>query len=895
MGPKALVDVKAFLLANSSAPRAALRKNILLLLRRLVSNMVPLVHSSKNIAIDNREIDAINLYNVLELALLYELKTTKDNNVTFWSMLEYLLLHKTIKLSDAFKNGIEYIAEQCPHLHTCVGRTRGFIKKAMNERLLEEFTSLLQNNKQWYNAGAIFHSSEDVVIFRAIVQSIMVFNFQFNVDSSSNNNAPKYIATLAAVSEMQSRTAGSSYSMDRLFESLEKGVQSVFSDVDSAAKSARGDSSRRTPRAASPLIGVEPALEFGSSLVPEGLHALVSFIVNNAKSPLLFRRVLARDHPDITAARRSLMMGQTVYLSPEKMGIDIACGCLLGFLESLPEPLLGIDLYSAFISCQDLDEDADRVRNLSLLCQQSPSHHWPLLAMLLSMLNQLYANKASNKLSLVALSSLAAPALLRGPDHGDVAAFDDCEHFFNTSRGSTLVCFLIQHCESVLRPVNEALASYEKTRQLKLERVRTLQAEAQAPLAGDGRDELVAQLFGALELTAKKLGSALNVAATDAAAPATAVEPVLLSTRLRQCGLAEDLNEFDAPGGRLAMTSLLHFLCAPEYAEIAATMACSFARERSKFCGLARCCIDTAHLVRCALRLDPRPGGPAVTDFAYSFLWDVLYSSSSSYQEISCMCMLIFDDAWKDATERQGRLPAASSYGDCLRATSSTLEEILHMAKPKLLKDMFDLFYKKRSLNQRALAESMLSKTAKLAAGFKKTLQRGEDRLSTVLDEDAFDDVRASIPNTFKHYQFRLLYRLSVHGSALSTLYARARAHSKLLLVVKDTRQCVLGALITSSLAEPRDRSLYYGNSLTSVFTFKHGAIHQYASTNDNSYFLLANSGELCVGAENPAIHLTGADLCQGHSRACETFGSPPLASAEDFTCVEVELFALAI
>jgi hypothetical protein len=83
----------------------------------------------------------------------------------------------------------------------------------------------------------------------------------------------------------------------------------------------------------------------------------------------------------------------------------------------------------------------------------------------------------------------------------------------------------------------------------------------------------------------------------------------------------------------------------------------------------------------------------------------------------------------------------------------------------------------------------------------------------------------------------------------------------------------------------------YHGNGTVAVWSFAGGSLAWYASSNKNPYFLLSSPDALAMGGGKNFAFFLDADLHTCSSGECETFDSPCLASADQVTCVDCELF----
>eukprot|EP01041_Mallomonas_annulata_P001496 gene1496-2883_t len=93
----------------------------------------------------------------------------------------------------------------------------------------------------------------------------------------------------------------------------------------------------------------------------------------------------------------------------------VAVQCLMEWLYDLEEPLLGYEHYDAIQSCMGLDNETDRVRNLSLLVQEAPWWHLALLLRVVALMQAacLPHNAKLNGLNLVAVAVAVTPILIR--------------------------------------------------------------------------------------------------------------------------------------------------------------------------------------------------------------------------------------------------------------------------------------------------------------------------------------------------------------------------------------------------------------------------------------------------------------------------------------------------
>lgn len=94
-------------------------------------------------------------------------------------------------------------------------------------------------------------------------------------------------------------------------------------------------------------------------------------------------------------------------------------GLVKTFLRELPEPLLTVRLYSAFVQAAQLNNLRNRIRALKLLCLDLPTAHLHVLIHLLSILASVVAYP-NNRMTAQTLASIIAPNILRPVNKHDL-------------------------------------------------------------------------------------------------------------------------------------------------------------------------------------------------------------------------------------------------------------------------------------------------------------------------------------------------------------------------------------------------------------------------------------------------------------------------------------------
>jgi len=169
-----------------------------------------------------------------------------------------------------------------------------------------------------------------------------------------------------------------------------------------------------------------------------------------------------------------------------------------------------------------------------------------------------------------------------------------------------------------------------------------------------------------------------------------------------------------------------------------------------------------------------------------------------------------------------------------------------------------------------------------------------------LLTPDLASRLAASLPATLAvagGRPWRCAYSTARDGTSLATLFrAASAAPPTTQLLVRDARGAVFGAFAAAPWAPGRRG--YYGGGEAFVFTAApvpalwrwHAARCDVAR---NDFFQLARPAMLALGG-GPAFALAlDADLGRGRSGPCETFGSPCLASGDEYEVGRVELWAV--
>ncbi|GMH33469.1 hypothetical protein BSKO_01303 [Bryopsis sp. KO-2023] len=165
---------------------------------------------------------------------------------------------------------------------------------------------------------------------------------------------------------------------------------------------------------------------------------------------------------------------------------------------------------------------------------------------------------------------------------------------------------------------------------------------------------------------------------------------------------------------------------------------------------------------------------------------------------------------------------------------------------------------------------------------------------STVLTEDHLKCLTGAIPKRHRQAGWTLLYSTSKHGISLQTMYRRAANVAPSILIVRDTSGYTFGAYCSEAW---RMAPRFYGTGETFVFQLEPHRIYypwKKESKVRNDFFMYGSMESIGVGGTGHfAIWLDG-ELLDGHSGMSDTFGSPCLASEDEFKIMAVELWGLA-
>jgi len=169
------------------------------------------------------------------------------------------------------------------------------------------------------------------------------------------------------------------------------------------------------------------------------------------------------------------------------------------------------------------------------------------------------------------------------------------------------------------------------------------------------------------------------------------------------------------------------------------------------------------------------------------------------------------------------------------------------------------------------------------------------DSASGIVREDEARCVAGSLPSRHRQSAWALQYSTRRHGISLHTLYRRSPPAPTLLLV-RDSNGYVFGAFTPEGW---HVGTRFFGTGETFVFQLKpHRVAWRWKrATGDlerNDYFMFGAPESLAVGGGGHFALFLQEDLLRGSSGISATFGNGCLASANEFTVGQVELWSLS-
>lgn len=170
---------------------------------------------------------------------------------------------------------------------------------------------------------------------------------------------------------------------------------------------------------------------------------------------------------------------------------------------------------------------------------------------------------------------------------------------------------------------------------------------------------------------------------------------------------------------------------------------------------------------------------------------------------------------------------------------------------------------------------------------------------SVVVSGEQVGEILAHAPSRFSTSPaLRLLYSTRMDGISLTSMYAKCKNRAPTLLAIRDSGGARFGCFVTAPWTR-ETKPTYYGSGESFCWKAQDGgsdggeSVNVYTWSRRNKYFQCSTAGYVALGGGGHFALRLDDDLMRGSSGACETYGSPCLASGEEFECVVLELWAV--
>jgi len=167
-------------------------------------------------------------------------------------------------------------------------------------------------------------------------------------------------------------------------------------------------------------------------------------------------------------------------------------------------------------------------------------------------------------------------------------------------------------------------------------------------------------------------------------------------------------------------------------------------------------------------------------------------------------------------------------------------------------------------------------------------LESGTATTSDLLNSDSvLGKLRDSFGHRFWNFDFELLYKPSIHGYSLKTMYSRCTNRGAAVVVVKDSGGhhfggfCSTGIKIENSFG---DQNCFLFQSVPEYHSYHPD------SNSSNSNFVSAFSSYFAFGGPEFGIWID-QDVDKGRSQACPIYESPKLSVEEQFQIMQMEVW----
>ncbi|OHT12171.1 TLD family protein [Tritrichomonas foetus] len=153
-------------------------------------------------------------------------------------------------------------------------------------------------------------------------------------------------------------------------------------------------------------------------------------------------------------------------------------------------------------------------------------------------------------------------------------------------------------------------------------------------------------------------------------------------------------------------------------------------------------------------------------------------------------------------------------------------------------------------------------------------------------------NLRKKLPRRYQNSNWSLLYKMSIDGSSVATLFSKTEKQKPLLLFIKTNKNEVIGSFISAGFTIGDN---YNGSGETFVFSLQPTFdAYMWNSVGSNNFFVSASKTDIRIGGGGAtAIYIDG-NMLKAVSEPCPTFGSPSLTSDPHFKVYDLEIWKVA-
>ena len=160
---------------------------------------------------------------------------------------------------------------------------------------------------------------------------------------------------------------------------------------------------------------------------------------------------------------------------------------------------------------------------------------------------------------------------------------------------------------------------------------------------------------------------------------------------------------------------------------------------------------------------------------------------------------------------------------------------------------------------------------------------------SMIFDYSKQEQIARELPKIYQLRRWKLVYSPADHGCSLRILYRNACEFGATLLMVQDENKAIFGGFITEPL---RVTKRFYGTGESFLFKFSSaGRLYVYRPSFLNEYYVISDLESIILGSGGSHGLYISSDLLHGSSGHSETYDNPTLASCENFSILNLELW----